>query len=362
MKGEPIASMEVAPEELSSSLCAVRLCVPETQERMERSLSKLGQLTPVQAWRVGDALELFDGVKRWRAARALSWKTLRVEVHALDATGAKVRLLSCNAASGLSELEVAWVVRSLYREDGLSQPQIARLLSRDKSWVSRKLTLAEGLCDELTAQVRLGLSKASRGLLGSFAVKSRASQLIGASSNQLRSRREATGRHPVHLGPPHSPHNRFSRLPSPADPHPRLPTQRGGRETVLLRGPTVPGRGFSAEFDVSPRQEVTTKVSAHAWLAILVALLSSLCRQRGPSRSYEVLNFPIGGGRGVHPRHDEKRLLKQGILPIRLVGDHNLTVLRSARLNLVQELRELVDFLPSSKDAQHQGERRLRGH
>ncbi|HCF62227.1 MAG TPA: hypothetical protein DFS52_30080, partial [Myxococcales bacterium] len=123
MKGEPIASMEVAPEELSSSLCAVRLCVPETQERMERSLSKLGQLTPVQAWRVGDALELFDGVKRWRAARALSWKTLRVEVHALDATGAKVRLLSCNAASGLSELEVAWVVRSLYREDGLSQPQ-----------------------------------------------------------------------------------------------------------------------------------------------------------------------------------------------------------------------------------------------
>lgn len=151
------ASIEVAPSELSGSLCAVRLCVPEAQERMQQSLSRLGQLTPVQAWRVSGALELFDGVKRWRAAHALSWPALRVEVHALDAAGAKVRLLSCNAAGGLSELEVAWVVRSLYREDGLGQPQIARLLGHDKSWVCRKLTLAEGLCDELTASVRLGL-------------------------------------------------------------------------------------------------------------------------------------------------------------------------------------------------------------
>ncbi|MEI7705523.1 MAG: KorB domain-containing protein, partial [Deltaproteobacteria bacterium] len=64
---------------------------------------------------------------------------------------------SCNAANGLSSLEVAWLVRSLYREDALGQPEIARLLGRDKSWVCRKLMLAEGLSDELTANVRLGL-------------------------------------------------------------------------------------------------------------------------------------------------------------------------------------------------------------
>jgi len=157
MTGEVRASIEVAPSELSGSMCVVRLCVPEAQERMQQSLSKLGQLTPVQAWRVDGALELFDGVKRWRAAQALSWPSLRVEVHELDATGAKVRLLWCNAASGLSELEVAWVVRSLYRDDELGQPQIARLLGRDKSWVCRKLALAEGLSDEVTGQVRLGL-------------------------------------------------------------------------------------------------------------------------------------------------------------------------------------------------------------
>jgi hypothetical protein len=44
-----------------------------------------------------------------------------VEIHALEAPGAKVRLLLCNATSGLSDLEEAWVVHSLYREDRLDQ-------------------------------------------------------------------------------------------------------------------------------------------------------------------------------------------------------------------------------------------------
>ena len=163
MTAEVTASIEVAPSELGTSLCAVRLCAPAVQEQMQLSFSKLGQLTPVQAWRAsaGGDLEIFDGIKRWRAAQALSWSKLRVEVHALDAAGAKVRLLLCNAAAGLSDLEEAWVVASLYREDKLSQPHIAQLLGHDKSWVCRRLTLAESLSDQLTANVRLGLVSAT---------------------------------------------------------------------------------------------------------------------------------------------------------------------------------------------------------
>ena len=151
----------VAPSELGEALSVVRLCAPGAQQQMQLSLSKLGQLTPVQAFRTGARLELFDGLKRVRAARELSWPKLRVEVHALDAAGAKVRLLLCNATAGLSELEEAWLVRSLYRDDALTQPQIAVLLGRHKSWVCRKLVLAEALSDELTAQVRLGLLSAT---------------------------------------------------------------------------------------------------------------------------------------------------------------------------------------------------------
>jgi hypothetical protein len=39
---------------------------------MQLSLSRLGQLTPLQAWRSAAGLELFDGIKRWRAAQALT--------------------------------------------------------------------------------------------------------------------------------------------------------------------------------------------------------------------------------------------------------------------------------------------------
>jgi len=161
MTGELSGSIEVAPSELGESLSAVRLCAPEAQQQMQLSLSRLGQLTPVQAYRLGSGLEIFDGLKRARAARELSWPTMRVEVHMLDAPGAKVRLLRCNESSGLSELEEAWLVRSLYREDRVSQPQIAQLLSRHKSWVCRRLALAEELSDEVAASVRLGLISAT---------------------------------------------------------------------------------------------------------------------------------------------------------------------------------------------------------
>ena len=163
MTAEVSASIEVTPSELGTSLRTLRLCAPEADKHMQLSLSKLGQLTAVSAFSsgAGAPLEIFDGMKRWRAAQALSWPKLRVEVHALDAPGAKVRLLLCNQASVLCELEEAWLVRSLYREDGLSQPQIARLLWRHKSWVCRRLALAEDLSDELTASVRLGLVSAT---------------------------------------------------------------------------------------------------------------------------------------------------------------------------------------------------------
>lgn len=161
MKGEVTSTFELAPSELGEALLAMRLCSPEAQQQMQLSLSKVGQLTPIQAYRTGAKVELIDGFKRVRAARELSWPTLRAEVHMLDAAGAKVRLWRCNAGAGLSELEEAWLVKSLYREDKISQPQIALLMGRHKSWVCRRLTLAEALSDELSASIRLGLVSAT---------------------------------------------------------------------------------------------------------------------------------------------------------------------------------------------------------
>jgi ParB-like chromosome segregation protein Spo0J len=147
----------VALEELGGTLAGLRLCDDEGIRRMRDSLVRQGQLMALVVYRQGDVLEVVDGFKRLRAAQQLGWRMLRVRELEVDSVGAKAALMVLNAGHGLTDLEEAWLVRALYRNDRLGQPQIARLLVRDKSWVSRRLLLAEGLDETVTADVRLGL-------------------------------------------------------------------------------------------------------------------------------------------------------------------------------------------------------------
>lgn len=191
---EATSTLELAPSELGEGFPGMRLYSARAQQAMQLSLSRLGQLTPVQVYRVDTSLEVFDGLKRLRAAREMSWPKLRAEVHALDTVGAKVRLLCCNVGAGLAELEEAWLVRSLYRDDRISQPQIAMLLSRHKSWVCRRLALAEGLSDELTSNVRLGLLPAT-----AAAELARLQRCNQDAVTQVVTRRGLTTRQTTHL-------------------------------------------------------------------------------------------------------------------------------------------------------------------
>ena len=75
----------------------------------------------------------------------LGWSELQVMVHeSPDAGASQLLLWQSNEGKGLTDLEQAWLVRSLYREAKLTQPQTAHLFARHKSWVSRRLMLAEG--------------------------------------------------------------------------------------------------------------------------------------------------------------------------------------------------------------------------
>jgi ParB-like chromosome segregation protein Spo0J len=147
----------VGLEVLGGTLAGLRLCDDEAIRRMRDSLLRQGQLMALMVFGQGDLLEVVDGFKRLRAAQQLGWRMLRVRELEVDKVGAKAALMVLNAGHGLTELEEAWLVRALYRTDRLGQPQIARLLFRDKSWVSRRLLLAEGLDETVAADVRLGL-------------------------------------------------------------------------------------------------------------------------------------------------------------------------------------------------------------
>ncbi len=147
----------VPVEQLGERLSALRLCEPTAVDAMQKSLSRYGQLTAVVTFDEGGALEVIDGLKRLHAARQLGWTELGVRQCSVSAVDAKVQLAALHAGHGLTELEEGWLVRSLYRDDGLSQPTIAARLGRHKSWVCRRLMLVEALDTEVQARIRLGL-------------------------------------------------------------------------------------------------------------------------------------------------------------------------------------------------------------
>jgi len=148
-------------EILGERLGALRLCEPDALASMRRSLERNGQLSALAVFTTDDGVETIDGFKRLRAARALGWSELRAHALDVDVVGAKITIALLQEHRGLTELEQAWLVRSLYRDDHLSQPEIAVRLSRHKSWVSRRLLIAEGLDEAVQADVRLGLLAAS---------------------------------------------------------------------------------------------------------------------------------------------------------------------------------------------------------
>jgi len=106
----------------------------------------------------GEPIDLIqDSEYEDRAIAHVSGNLAEVDVLDIDVVQAKAALAQLNQANALSELEEAWLCRSLYREDKLTQPQIGRLLRRHKAWVCRRLALAEGLDETVEADVRLGL-------------------------------------------------------------------------------------------------------------------------------------------------------------------------------------------------------------
>jgi len=141
----PSETQLIEVDALGERLSALRLCEGDALAGMRRSLEEQGQLSALVLFSLTGELEIIDGFKRVRAARALGWPTLAAHVVSVGTIDAKLRLRELHEGRGLTELEEGWLVRSLYREDHLTQSAIARLLSRHKTWVLRRLMLVESL-------------------------------------------------------------------------------------------------------------------------------------------------------------------------------------------------------------------------
>jgi ParB/RepB/Spo0J family partition protein len=161
-----VNEQDLSLEEIGEVYGSLRLSNPRAEKQMQASLERYGQMSPVVVCRgVSDQYELLDGFKRLRASRQICHlHTLRARVLTVGARAAKAAVLCLNWVTGsVSALEEGWVVYSLVRQDGLMQMEVAELLGRGNSWVSRRLSLVERLSDEVQSQLRLGLITATMG-------------------------------------------------------------------------------------------------------------------------------------------------------------------------------------------------------
>jgi ParB-like chromosome segregation protein Spo0J len=151
--------LQLKPEEIGEHYGRYRLHVPEAERVMAKSLERYGQLSPIVVCRREDRYELIDGFKRLGAARRMAQiEYLSARLMEGDERAVKAAIYGLNRASGRTrELEEAWIIHALVREDGMSQVEVAELLGRHKSWVCRRLALIERLGAKAREELRVGL-------------------------------------------------------------------------------------------------------------------------------------------------------------------------------------------------------------
>jgi ParB/RepB/Spo0J family partition protein len=151
--------LQLKPAEIGEHYGRYRLHVPEAERSMAQSLQSYGQLSPVVVCRRNDRYELIDGFKRLGAARHLAQlHYLSARLMEADERTVKAAIYGLNRAGGRTrELEEAWIIHALVREDGMSQVEVAELLGRHKSWVCRRLALIERLGAKARDDLRVGL-------------------------------------------------------------------------------------------------------------------------------------------------------------------------------------------------------------
>jgi ParB-like chromosome segregation protein Spo0J len=146
-------------DELGNQFQRYRLRVPQAVQAMAQSLRRWGQCAPIVATRRQERPQVLDGFTRWEAARQVrGMTTLLVRLVELDDRWAKAAMFGLNQTGRRPyELEEAWLVPALVREDGLSQSEAAELLGRHKSWVCRRLALLEKLAADVRQELEVGL-------------------------------------------------------------------------------------------------------------------------------------------------------------------------------------------------------------
>lgn len=151
--------MNVAIElhRIDLAYAALRVVDPGRQARLLAAISRDGQQQPVLVVARSDRFVLIDGYRRVAAIRQLGKDEVHAVVLALSEADALAFAHRIEANRRRSALEDGWLLRELVETFALRQSDLARLLQRSPSWVSRRLALVKQLPETVQSAVRDGV-------------------------------------------------------------------------------------------------------------------------------------------------------------------------------------------------------------
>ena len=150
---------EIPLSEIRLNYSCLPIIDPKADAAIARSLLKHGQIMPIIVGKTPDNnYEMIDGFKRFRACEQLGYRNIQAKLMEGKSRVLKAAIINLNTESrSIVDFEKGLVIRSLHREDGLRQDEIAVMPGRHKSWVCRRLLLVERLDEEVQEHFKLGL-------------------------------------------------------------------------------------------------------------------------------------------------------------------------------------------------------------
>ena len=131
--------------------------------KLSASIKRYGILQPLTVKKTNDSVyeyELIAGERRLRAARMLELYSVPcIVLHANDETSAELAIIENLMREGLNMFEMAYGLRNLCEDYGLTQDEVAKRMSMSQSAVANKIRLLRLTFDEQQAIMQYSLTE-----------------------------------------------------------------------------------------------------------------------------------------------------------------------------------------------------------
>jgi ParB family transcriptional regulator, chromosome partitioning protein len=156
MEQKSYTSVEVDLPSLDLRYAHTRIARPKHVEMIATSIERFDQITPVLIVPEDERLVLIHGFVRLAAIRKLGRDTIQADIQGISEVQALYHLLADTEQRQWEAVEQAWIIRDLHERLGCSLREIARGIGYDTSWVARRLSLIEGLSENILRSVATG--------------------------------------------------------------------------------------------------------------------------------------------------------------------------------------------------------------